>query len=489
MSDGTHRERSCLIGLDIGTSAIKGVLMSAEGTIVSREQSATAYQRLDGGAVQFDVRELYRLTVDVIRRLASALPPGGAIAGLSIASASGNTMLADAQGEPTIPAFSWMDQRVRGEMERVFGKLDADEVHEMTGWPLLEAFPLAHLAWLRCHAPKLLDASTVICMSTDYIHFKLTGKWHIDRSTATTFYLQDQQAAKWHLPYLQKLGIPEGKLPAIRSTGDVIGRIASSAAADTGLACGTPVVLGAFDHPCAARGAGIVEEGQLLISCGTSWVGFMPLKDRHRSVSLRMLTDPFLQPSGPWGAMFSLPAIAASVDGYIRKYIADGPDRYREFDRLAASVSPGADGLVINPSVEDDLDTRERAEKAQIARALMEGTAFLLKAQIDKLEAAGMRFSAATMVGGPSETFPWPQIVADVLGMDIRTVNGSCAGAAGAAIIAGIGAGLYTDERDALTQSVFPELVRKPAAQTAAIYQIRYRQFMNKPTIFGSDAK
>ncbi len=93
------------------------------------------------------------------------------------------------------------------------------------------------------------------------------------------------------------------------------------------------------------------------------------------------------------------------------------------------------------------------------------------------------------MVGGPSETFPWPQIVADVLGMDIRTVNGSCAGAAGAAMIAGIGAGLYSDERDALKQLSFPELVRKPDPGTTAIYQAQYRQFMNKYMNLGSDAK
>jgi len=489
MSGGTNREHAYLIGLDIGTSAVKGVLMSVEGSIISREKSETAYQRMNDGGIQFDVRQLYRLTVDVIRRLADALPQGSSIAGLSIASASGNTVLVNGRGEPLIPAFSWMDQRVNDEMNAVFGKLVADEVHDTVGWPLLNTFPLAHLAWLRCHEPKLLDASSVICMSTDYLHFRLTGNWSIDRSTATTFYLQDQKTAQWHSPYLQQLGIPESKLPPIRSTGDVIGYITSEAADETGLVQGTPVVLGSFDHPSAARGTGILDEGQLLISCGTSWVGFWPVKDRRQSVSLRMLTDPFLQPAGPWGAMFSLPAIATSIDDYIRKYIADGPDRYREFDRLAESVSAGAGGLLVNPSTEEIPGDLVQAGKAQIARALMEGTAFLLKAQIDKLEANGTRFAAATMVGGPSETFPWPQIVADVLGMDIRTVNGSCAGAAGAAMVAGIGAGLYSDERDALKQLSFPELVRKPDPGTAAIYQAQYRQFMNKYMNLGSDAK
>ncbi len=478
MSGRLGRESDCFIGLDIGTSAVKGVLMSSGGTILSREKREVAYLPSEGGRVEFDADRLYRSTADVIRGLVLALPLEGVVAGLSIASASGNTLLVNDRGEPMLPAISWMDARARDEVETVFGKLEASEVHERIGWPLMDAFPLAHLAWLKCHAPELLDASSVICMSTDYIHFKLTGNWAIDRSTATTMYLQDQQAGRWHLPFLRSLGIPECKLPPIHPTGTVLGHIGSEAAADTGLARGTPVVLGAFDHPCAALGAGIVDEGQLLLSCGTSWVGFCPVNDRRRSIALRMLTDPYLQPAGAWGAMFSLPAIAASVDRYVCQYISDGPDRYRDFDRLAASASPGAGGLVLDPNGKGEFDNRNGYGKAEIARALMEGTAYLLKRQLDRLEVAGMRFASATLVGGPSETHPWPQIVADVLGLDVCTVNGSCAGAVGAAIVAGIGAGRYADERDALKQLAFPKLTRPPDRETAPVYRDRYREFI-----------
>jgi len=479
MTGGLNRERIGFIGLDIGTSAVKGVLLSAAGTILARETHEVAYLPATGDRVQFDADRLYRSAADVIRRLTLALPPSGTIAGLSIASASGNTVLVNERGEPLLPAISWMDARVRDEIETVFGRTDADEVHERVGWPMLKAFPMAHLSWLRCHAPELLDAADVICMSTDYILFKLTGSWAVDPSTATTMYLQDQRTGQWHLPTLRTLGIPERKLPTIRPTGTVIGHIGAKAALDTGLASGTPVVLGSFDHPSAARGTGVFDEGQLLLSCGTSWVGFCPVNDRQRSIELGLLTDPYLHPARAWGGMFSLSAIGVSIDRYIRRYLSDGPDRYHEFNRLAASARPGAGGLILDPSRQDGFDNREGYGKADIARALMEGTAYLLKRELNRLGAAGISFASAALVGGPSETQPWPQIVADVLGMEVRTVNGSCAGAAGAAIVAGIGAGQYADERDALRQLAFPELVRVPDRSATAVYHERYGKFQD----------
>ncbi|BBH21377.1 xylulokinase [Paenibacillus baekrokdamisoli] len=483
-----NQQLEYLIGIDIGTSAIKGVLMSSGGTIVSRETAQTQYQTFEGGCIQFDANQLYRLTADLIRRLAAALPEGASVAGLSLSSASGNTLLVDDKGEPLIPAFSWMDSRTDEEIEKVFGKLEEDEVHEWIGWPLIKTFPLAHLSWLKCHKPELLENSARVCMSTDFINFKLTGEWGIDSSTATTFYLQDQKSADYHLSFLQKLGIPKWKLPSIHSPGTIVGQITPNAAVDTGLSPGTPVVLGSFDHPSAARGAGVLEEGQMLISCGTSWVGFYPVKEREKAIRQKMLVDPFLQPEGPWGAMFSLPAIATSIDKYICHYISNEHDRYQTFSKLAASAEPGAGGLMINPLLEDVLGVQAAYTKADIARALMEGTAYLLKMQMERLETEGMHVSSVTMVGGPSETYPWPQIVADVLGMELCTINGTCAGAAGAAILAGIGLGIYTDARDAFDQTSFIKITRIPDKAAHEVYKDCYREFSSKNIHSGGDS-
>ncbi|GIP30958.1 xylulokinase [Paenibacillus sp. J2TS4] len=460
--------------------------MSASGEIVSKERNHTEYLFSEKGWIQFDVNQLYLLTVDVIRRLVLALPEGAAVAALSMASASGNTVLADAKGHPVHPAISWMDTRVTQEIELVFGKLQAEEVQELLGWPLLNTFPLAHLSWLKYHRPELLQSAARVCMSTDYINFRLTGNWGIDHSTATTFYLQDQKTGIWHLPYIQQLGISKEQLPPLYSTGTILGRITADAASATRLSPGTPVVLGAFDHPCAARGAGVLDEGQFLLSTGTSWVGFFPVKDRQKAVTQKLLVDPFLHPKGAWGAMFSLSAIANSVDKFINKYISSAPDKYKIFDQLSGYAKPGGGGLLINPMLDHDVVIEDSYTKADIARAVMEGTAYLLKTQIDKLANAGMNFSSVMMVGGPSEALSWPQIIADVLNIEVCTINGSCAGATGAAILAGIGVGLYRDEMDAFRKLGTPKVSYKPNHPAHTAYRGYYKKFMDNRTMNNS---
>ncbi|MHB1483379.1 MAG: xylulokinase [Saccharofermentanales bacterium] len=445
-----QKQTDYLIGIDLGTTAIKGVAMALSGEIISSEKAANSYIRREGGFIEFSAADFYTNVAGIISKLACSIPEGTRIAGISIASASGNTLLADEDGNPLADAISWMDTRVTDEITRVFGSLDPSKVYDLIGWPLIDMFPLAHLSWLKCHEPGLLEKAHTVCMTTDYINYRLTGKWGIDPSTATTFYLQDQVSRKWHRPFLDALGISEEKLPPIYKSGSILGYITKDASESTGLPEGTPVILGAFDHPCAARGSGVFREGQAMISCGTSWVVFYPVDDREKAIKLGMLADPFLSGeihdiSGTWGAMFSIPDISSHVDNLICRFISPAPGRYEEFDRLAENALPGAGGLSLNPMDDKNLpyDVIEKHSKSDIARAIMEGAAYLLKENMDVLRDSGLIADSLVMVGGPSETHPWPQIISEILGIEITSANGAFAGAAGAARLAGIGAGKY----------------------------------------------
>ena len=271
------------------------------------------------------------------------------------------------------------------------------------------------------------------------------------------------------MPYLDVLGIPADKLPALDSPGTVLGGISAAASAETGLPEGTPVVLGCFDHPSAARGAGILEEGQLLLSCGTSWVGFFPLCDRTDMISRRMLVDPFLTPDGPWGGMISIPAIAASIDRILAEYISGSMDRYQELDRLAAQAKPGAGGLRIDLSQDCQPAGLEQYGRESISRALMEAAVYELKRAMNGLERAVI-VSAATMVGGPSEMHTWPQIISDVLGIPVSVAYGAYSGAVGAAMLAGAGVGEYTDFRVGISATGHPIRTFQPNMKAHEIY-------------------
>lgn len=443
----TKRAKTYLIGLDLGTSAIKGVLTDAHGTVLAEAGADTRFLHPRDGWVEVEAERHYRNVRGVIRELAAAAP--GEVAGLAMAAASGNALLADADGAPLTNIVNWMDRRAEQEPPAALAGLTVAEVMRITGWPCVSSFPLAQLAWRREHEPALYRKAGHYGMDTDWLLYRLTGKWMMDHSTATTFHLQDQLSGAYHEPFLRRLDIAPSKLSALTDSGAAIGRLTAQAASDTGLSRETIVAAGCFDHPAAARAAGVMLPGQLMLSCGTSWVGFTPYPSRQRILDANLLCDPFLSArQGPWGGMFSVPGIGRTIEWYVDHVIAPGAsDRMRVFNAAAAEARPGADGLTIDLRLPPQAVA---ADRKNVSRAVMEGAARLLNEKITELRAHGFRYDRAVMVGGPASSPIWPTIVAEITGIDVA-VGGRSAGAQGAAILAGIGAGVYRDERDALT--------------------------------------
>jgi xylulokinase len=407
-------------------------------------------------------------------------------------------MFLDGENRPLYNILSWLDGRSVGRTEELLPGLERESFHGIVGWPYTELFPLVQIAWFRRHRPEEWKRLGRVCMSNDYLTYRLTGRWGLDPSTATTFYLQDQVARRWHAPYLELLGITEGQLSPLMDSGAVLGHLTREAAAATGLPQNAVVVLGAFDHPCAARGTGTLEEGELLLSCGTSWVDYYPLGDRDLAVAQNLLVDPFLSPAGPWGCMAALTAVGVTIDRYISAAVLhrgeDASRRYEIFNAAAAAAPPGAGGLFLdlyrdNRSFLDDEGGRGAGPgrlggtREQVARALMEAAAFELKREAERLAAAGIRAGRITMVGGPTESPIWPRIVAEVSGLPLRLINGQTAGAMGAAILAAVGCGLYADEREAFgfmggTGTVIePE---QPAVRRYAELYVEFRRRLGK---------
>jgi len=435
-----------LLGLDLGTSVIKGVLMAADGRILKEASRDTQILCPQDGWAEVEPEGHFQNVCRVIRELADGAP--SEIAALAMAAASGNTLLADAKGRPLRPIINWMDRRAEGVTLAPLAGLTAESVAQLSGWPCVTSFPLAQLAWLKAQEPETYHAAAHYGMDTDWLLYRLTGTWRMDTSTATTFHLLDQIRSVYHQPFLQRLAIPEARLSPLMRSGVSIGPLTAQAREETGLDAGTQVVTGSFDHPAAARAAGVLQPGQLMLSCGTSWVGFVPHAERATILKAKLLCDPFLSASGgPWAGMFSVPCIGRTIDWYITHVIApDALDKMVVFNELAARAKPGAGGLRI--------DLREPAKALQasrenVARAVMEGAARLLNEKLVEARAFGFRFEQAVMVGGPSRSPVWPGIVAEITGLEVTSADRS-AGARGAALLAGMGAGVYSDERAAL---------------------------------------
>ncbi len=437
------------IGLDIGTSALKGVLTNARGDVIVESGTENAFLYPQEDWIELDPETHYQNICRIIRTLNESAP--GEVSALSMAAASGNTLLTDSDGLPLTNIISWMDNRAVQHRPRSLTGLTSEEVALVTGWPCVTTFPLAHLAWLHENKPLLFTSSAHVGMDTDWLLYRLTGEWVMDNSTATTFHLQEQTSGTYYMPFLKRIGLNTEKLSRLLPSGVAVGPLTSQALKDTSLSEKTLVVTGCFDHPAAARASGVVEEGQLMLSCGTSWVGFMPHPDRKALVKAKLLCDPFLSASGgAWGGMFSVPRIGRKIDWYVEHLIAPGEkacERMRTFDNLAAQAESGAGGLSIDLR---ETPSHINASPENISRAVMEGAARLLNDEIVKLTRYGFNYRQATMVGGPSRSPVWPGIVAEITGLDV-TVADRSAGARGAAILAMEGFNNYCTESVMLT--------------------------------------
>ncbi len=440
---------SHLIGMDMGTSSVKAILMTEGGKVQKVARGAFNYTRLENGGVEISAEDYSKVCIDVIKELADSA--NGDVKAICASSASGNLLVLDKENKPLTGIINWQDKRVKEEAREVFADIDTDAFYRQIGWPFgFKSFPLAQMGYIKKTQPEIIEKAGKVCMSTEYLYFLLTGKWGISTSAGTPFFFIDQQTGKYIPELMNTLGVSEDMFPPVMDAASALGGILPEMAEKTGLKEGTPIVLGTFDHPSAARGVGVFNEGQVLLSCGTSWVAFFPIENREKIADARMLIDPFLSPKGGcWAGMASVASISERIWLYVSKYIDDGKEAFNLLSSLAKESEKGAGGLSINLREEPCDDVILKYEKPHIARAIMEGTVNLLKEKLDTLKEKGIKATEGIMVGGPSEDPYWIELIEDMCNIKLNVIHGQYAGAVGAATMAGIGCGLYENEEKA----------------------------------------
>lgn len=426
-----------LIGLDIGTSSVKGVLLSISGEIKKCITKKHNYYTMEGLKV-LDADGFCQNCFNVLRELKSELETEDKILAISSSGAGGNTMFLK-DGKPISPIYGWQNTFDAEKTERILHSLSKEYVYETTGWPKLSCMPLPLFAYIRENHPEFIDESDKICMHIEYMNYRLTENWGITMSMGTTFNLINHKEKDYDEKILSVLGIDKEKLPPIMGNCKVLGLVSKKASQETGIDEGTPVVLGSFDHPSAARGAGVFNESEILISCGTSWVVFVPFSKREVPISKNMLTDPYMSPDGNWCGMKSLTSVSETIDKYMNKYL--GGISFEQLDVLADKSSLGANGLLLD----DDTDT-SGFEKTDIARAIMECIVLKLN---DFLKIYAKDVKKIHLVGGITKSKVWSRVISEVTGKKVEVVNGEHAGAVGSAIMAGVGIGLFENEIEA----------------------------------------
>ena len=385
------------MGLDLGTSTIKAVRCNPVYGLVGKSSREVEILSPEPGRKEIDAEKYFSTVLELIQELAalSAEP----VAAIAWDAASGNTLLCDRNAKPLTPALSWLDTRLDWLPPETW------QVREVTGWPRISSFPLMHLEYFRRNMPMTLRSAHVT-MLNEWLSWRLTGERGIDFSSATPFYLVNQTARRYQQDYLDYFRITTAQLPDLVATGTTIGMLKKEYASGA-LSAQTRVVAGSFDHPSGARAAGISKPGELLLSFGTSWVGFYPVLTREE-IPPHELVDPFQSASGGcWGGMFSLAGAGLEIAEFVHTRYGNTPEAFDEFNREALDDSTPAAKLMMHVT-------------GRFCRLL--GT---------------RKFGRMVMIGGPSEGPAWKKYLTQKLDCTIEvSPYGSCTCAMGAAGIA-----------------------------------------------------
>ncbi|HXF63496.1 MAG TPA: xylulokinase, partial [Caldilineaceae bacterium] len=442
-----------ILAHDLGTSGNKASLFDAQGRLLGSAFAGydTAYPHPTWA--EQDPEAWWAAVGQTTRRLLAET--GVAPEAITAVSFSGQMMGCVAVGEDgraLRTCIIWADQRAQAQAEALAQACGADEVYRRTGHRVSPAYTGPKILWLRDCQPEVYRAAVCFLQPKDYVVYRLTGALATDYSDASGTLLFDLVARAWHQPFLDALELPRERLPIPYPSATVVGAVTGAAAAETGLAPGTPVVIGGGDGACAGVGAGVVEPGDAYCSLGTSsWISVSsaaPVLDPQQ----RTFTFHHLHPARycPMGTMQT----AGGARAWAWKVLqADG----LSLDEAAARIEPGAGGVLFLPYLLGERsphwDPQARAawlgmamptERAALARAVLEGVALNLRLILDALRDQITGIHAIRLIGGGSHSPLWPQVLADCLGVPVQTLAlKSEATAWGAAVAGGVAVGLY----------------------------------------------
>lgn len=436
---------NCMIGLDIGTSAVKAALLTADGRILGTASEGFSYFGEDGARL-IAAEDYCAACFSVIRRLADLAGEEHKVTAVCSCGASGNLLLLDREDRPLTPVIGWQSAAPEEDCNTFFSEEEKADFHRLVGWPFSSHFSAAWLCSINLHHKELLDKAHTVAMSIEYMNFLLTGKWGVSHSMGTPFFLIDQEKGQYSRLLLEKLGIADKQLPPIYDKGTVLGTVTADMAQQLHLSSDTVVVLGSFDHPSGALGAGILHEGEMLLSCGTSWVELFPVCDREFALSTGGLVDRFMLNGAPYCVMKSVTSLSVLIDQLRRMYFGD--ISLRDFDALVDQGESGCGGLVFT-FTESDTTAGQGFAPQQIARAIIEAAANKLKENLSELRQCGLHADRIVAIGGITNSRECMDVLEQVLGMPISVVNGQSAGAVGSCLLAGIATGVFGGEEAA----------------------------------------
>ncbi len=480
------------LGLDIGTSGTKALLVDERGTKIASDTQEYPLSTPRPLWAEQDPADWWAGCVAATRAvLRGAGVDGSAIAGIGLSGQMHGSVFLDKDNNVLRPALLWCDQRTQAECDWITSQVGRDNLAAMIANPVLPGFTSPKIVWLRRHEPDVYAQVAKVLLPKDYIRFLLTGAFATEVSDASGTALFDVAHRKWSADMLAAADIPAAWMPECAESIEITGYVSTDAAAQTGLAAHTPVAGGGGDQAAGAVGSGIVEPGVVSSTVGTSGVVFAFAQTPAVDPELRMHTFCHAVPDA-WHVM----GVSLSAGGSLR-WLRDtfyqpegvvakttGGDPYDLMAQGAAQVAPGSEGLIFLPYLtgertpHPDPDARGvffgmtlRHTRAHFSRAVLEGVAYALDDTFQIFRELGVPVTQVRASGGGAKSAVWRQIHADVTGYAHTTLSVDEGPALGAAILAMVGTGAYSTVADACRSVIQTVDTTAPQADAHRAYQ------------------
>jgi xylulokinase len=486
-----------LLGIDVSTTATKALLIDEHGAVVAVAATEYPFETPQPLWSEQDPALFWSGAVQSVRTTIEKTGINPAhIAAVGLTGQMHGLTLLDAHGKTLRPCILWNDQRTARQCAEITQRVGQERVLQLTGNPVLTGFTAPKILWVQQNEPEVFRRVAHVLLPKDYARYKLTGGFFSDVSDSSGTSLFDVGKRTWSDEMLAALDLPRAWLPEVTESPVVSARINAEAARATGLLEGTPVVGGGGDQAAQAVGTGIVREGITSVTIGTSGVVFAQ-SDTYRVEPQGRLHAFCHAVPGKWHLM----GVMLSAGGSFRWYrdalgqhekdIAQqtGLDVYDVLTQDAAQAPAGCEGLLFLPYLTGErtpypdpnargvfFGLTVRHSKGHLTRAILEGVSFGLRDSLELMRALDVPLAQVRASGGGARSAFWRQILADVFRTEIVTVNATEGAAYGAALLAGVGAGVYRDVEAAckvvkITGSTQPGAARAVYAD----YYPRYR--------------
>ena len=487
---------SLLLGIDIGTTGTRAVLIAEDGRVVSAATAEHAPMSTPRpGWAEQDPEDWWCASVQAVRRVLRETGFSGAdVRGVGLSGQMHGVVLLDTRAEVLRPSIIWCDQRSQVQCNFITERVGRENLIELTCNPALTGFSAPKLLWIREHEPGLFSRARKFLLPKDYIRFRLTGEYATEVSDASGTLLFDVRNRRWSGEMLSLLDIDRDLLPPCYESPVVSGRVSARAAEETGLLPGTSVVGGGGDQAAGGIGNGIVEPGIVSSTIGTSGVVFAfadrPVLDPMGRVHAFCHAVP-----GKCHVMGVTQGAGLSLRWFRDNFAAQevdagaqlGRDPYDLLMEEASKAVAGCEGLLYLPYLMGErtphLDPNARGvffgltgrhNRAHVIRAILEGVAYSLRDSLEILSEMQVPVVQVRASGGGAKSALWRQIQADVFGSEIVTTSATEGPAYGAALLAGVGTGVWPSVEVACGSCILVAQTMEPIQGNVEVYNEYY---------------